>query len=308
MDPQLIAIIEDYARTHGLNLPPHQIVSDMVTAGPSGVEQLLSLLGVSINADDPADNVQAQKGQAEREGRLMDAQTKFPAHEEQSAGQLAGVGGRDQMSELMQAASGIGQSLGGALSGTMQPFSQLGQQFPQAAQQAMQAGMGALQHGAGGAGALPGLAAAGGGLGGGAAELAGAAGGAGGGLASTVPSAQLGPPPTPSANTVPASATTAPVSPTAPQATGMGRGGMGGMPMVPPGAMQGGGGTGSDAKADTKRVVPPSVKNGSPVQGRISPPLAKPEVIKRVEGKPVATRRILAPDHKPEVDDADQGG
>ena len=50
MDPKLVAIIENYARTHGLNLPPHQIVSDMVASGPSGVEQLLAMLGMSVNA------------------------------------------------------------------------------------------------------------------------------------------------------------------------------------------------------------------------------------------------------------------
>jgi hypothetical protein len=310
MNPELIAIIEDYARTHGLNLPPHQIVSDMVAGGPSGVEQLLAMLGVSINAGDPADNAQAQAGQAEREARLTDAQAKFPANEEQSAAQLAGVGGRDPMSQMSQLSglTGIGQSLGGALSGTMQPFAQLGQQVPSAGMQAMQAGMGALQHGASSAataGALHGgLLGAGGGLGAAGSGLAGAAGGAAG----TVPSSPLGPPPTPSANTAPASSpTTSPVPPGSAEATRMARGGMAGMPMVPPGAMQGAGGTGSDAKADTKRVVPPSVKNGSPVQGRISPPPATPEVVKRVEGKPVATRRIVAPDQKPEADGADQG-
>jgi hypothetical protein len=309
MDPKLVAIIEDYARTHGLNLPPHQIMSDMVAAGPSGVEQLLAMLGTSINADDPADNAQAQAGQAEREARLMDAQTKFPANEEQSAAHMAGVGSRDpmsQMSGLTQAASGIGQSLTGALSGVFQPFTQLGQQVPSAGMQAMQAGMGALRGAGGGAAAAGGgLLGAGGGLGGGAAELA----GAGGGVAGTVPSAQLGPPPAPSANTVPASSTS--TSPTVPdsseQARGP-RGGMAGMPMVPPGGMQGAGAAGSDPKADAKRVVPPSVKNGAPVQGRITPPPAVPEVIKRVEGKPVATRRILAPDQKPETDSADQSG
>jgi hypothetical protein len=310
MNPQLVAIIEDYARTHGMNLPPHQIMSDMVAAGPSGVEQLLAMLGTSINAGDPADNAQAQAGQAEREARLTDAQTKFPANEEQSAAQMAGVSNRDpmsQMSGLTQAASGIGQSLTGALSGMFQPFTQLGQQVPSAGMQAMQAGMGALRGASGGAaGAGGGLLGAGGGLGGGAAELA----GAGGGAAGTVPSAQLGPPPGPAGNTVPASSTSA--SPTAAdsaeQARGP-RGGMAGMPMMPPGGMQGGGAAGSNPKVDPKRVVPPSVKNGAPVQGRITPPPATPpEVVKRVEGKPVATRRILAPDQKPDIDNADQSG
>ena len=72
---------------------------------------------------------------------------------------------------------------------------------------------------------------------------------------------------------------------------------MGGMPMMPPGAM-GGAANSSDSKADTKRVVPPSVKNGAPVQGRITTPQNAPEVVKRVAGKPVASRRILAPDDK----------
>jgi len=73
------------------------------------------------------------------------------------------------------------------------------------------------------------------------------------------------------------------------------------MPMMPPGAA-GAGASGSDSKAETKRVVPPSVKNGAPVQGRITTPQTAPEVVKRVAGKPIASRRVLAPDHKPEGD------
>ena len=161
----------------------------------------------------------------------------------------------------------------------------------------MQAGMGALQHGAGGAAAageeipaeLLGSTSGAGELGGG-----GAGGGAGGGgLGATTPTAMLGRFP-PSAGTEPASAHigfTCAEQPSG-QATGP-RGAMGGMPMMPPGAMQGGGGAGSDAKPDTKRVVPPAVKNGAPVQGRITTPPPSPEVTKRVDGKPVASRRIL---------------
>ena len=80
----------------------------------------------------------------------------------------------------------------------------------------------------------------------------------------------------------------------------------GGMPMMPPGA-GGGAASGGDSKAETKRVVPPTVKNGAPVQGRITTPQAAPEVVKRVAGKPIASRRILPPDSKVE-DDADQDG
>ena len=76
--------------------------------------------------------------------------------------------------------------------------------------------------------------------------------------------------------------------------------------MMPPAAMHGGPAAGND-KTDTKRVVAPSVKNGAPVQGRITTPPTAPEVIKRVEGKPVAARRILAPDPKPDDDSANPG-
>ncbi len=69
---------------------------------------------------------------------------------------------------------------------------------------------------------------------------------------------------------------------------------------MPPGAVGGAGGTG-DTKTDTNRVVPPAVKNGAPVQGRITTPPAPPAVTKHVQGKPVATRRIIRPD--PEADD-----
>jgi hypothetical protein len=317
MDPKLVAIIENYARAHGLNLPPHQIVSDMVASGPSGVEQLLSLLGVSVNSGDPADNLQAQTGQSRREAGLGAAMTQFPATEQNSAAQLAGVGGKDPMSEftqLMQGATGIGQGLTSSFTGLLQPFTQIAQQIPQQGMQAMQAVMGAAKGAGGGAaaaGAIPEeLLGAGGGLAGGAAgELGGAAGGAGAGLASTIPASQLGPPPTPSAGTVPASSTTTPPVPAPPPDAAAGpRGGMGGMPMMPPSAMGGAGGSGGDSKTDTKRVVPPSVKNGAPVQGRIVAPPTAAEVVKRVAGKPVASRRILAPDQKPEDDDgADQG-
>jgi len=77
---------------------------------------------------------------------------------------------------------------------------------------------------------------------------------------------------------------------------------MGGMPMMPPGAM-GGAGASSTDKPDTKRVVPPSVKNGAPVQGRITTPQTAPEVVKRIAGKPVASRRILTPDDKRDDED-----
>ncbi len=80
----------------------------------------------------------------------------------------------------------------------------------------------------------------------------------------------------------------------------------GGMPMMPPGAAHGAA-SGSESKTETKRVVPPSVKNGAPVQGRVTTPQAAPEVVKRVAGKPVATRRLLVPEEKRD-DDEDETG
>jgi hypothetical protein len=68
---------------------------------------------------------------------------------------------------------------------------------------------------------------------------------------------------------------------------------MAGVPMVPPGTMTGAGAD-RDAKAETKRISVPQVRNGTPVQGRLTAPPVAP-VMKRVEGKPVASRRIIAP-------------
>jgi hypothetical protein len=39
------------------------------------------------------------------------------------------------------------------------------------------------------------------------------------------------------------------------------------------------------------------------VQGRIAKPQTAPEVVKRIAGKPVASRRILAPDDKRDDDE-----
>jgi hypothetical protein len=302
MDPKLVALIEHYAQTHGFNLPPHQIVSDMVADGPSGVEQLLAMLGMTVNAGDPIDNAQAQLGQAQREAKLNDATTKFPANEEASAGKLAGGEDMLKMAESMpQTASQIAGSLSGAL---IQPFTQIMQTLSQSGNQLLQTGLGAFSKGAGAGAAVPAsalgaeLGAAGGKLGGGAGGGAGAGAGGGG----TSPAAMLGPPPTPGGGTAPASSPHGPpISPPAGEPSSAPRGAGGGMPMMSPAGMHGAGGAGANDKPGTKRVVPPTIKNGAPIQGRITSPLKPPEVVKRIEGKPIATRRILAPE--PRLDD-----
>jgi hypothetical protein len=307
---ELLFELEKWLAAHGLNVPPPPITSDPVPAVRSFFDALLAAVSVAANGGDTADNAGAQAGHAEREAALAGATTKFPANEEESAAKLAGVGDPNKMLEmaqqLPQMATGVAQSVTGALGGLMNPLNQIPQQVAQVGQQAMQMGMSALQQGAGGGAAaaesVPGdLLGAAGGLGGDAGGLAGAAGGAA--LEGTAPASMLGPPPSPSAGTVPMSGpTTPPVQPNAPEPTGGPRGGVAGMPMMPSGAMHSAGGTGSDAKAETKRVVPPSVKNGAPVQGRITAPPAAPEVTKRLQGKPIASRRIIAPDPKPEED------
>ncbi|EUA42115.1 hypothetical protein I553_5975 [Mycobacterium xenopi 4042] len=150
------------------------------------MDALIAVLGAATNADVPTDNTAGQAGYAEREQKLNEAMTKFPANEEQSAAQLAAVGDPNQMLQMAQQvpqmASGIAQGMTGALSGVTQPLNQIPQQLSQVGQQAMQMGMGALQHGGGAAAAesVPAeLLGVGGGLGGAGTDLAGAGGGGG---------------------------------------------------------------------------------------------------------------------------------
>jgi hypothetical protein len=308
-DGQLRIILDQLAQLTG-QPPPPMITPDQLAMGRSAISQLLKVLGIASNSGDPADMSDAQAGYAERGTKTGDALTKFPANEDEASAKLGGVGNQNEMAQMVQQipqiASGIAGGVSGAISGALQPLAQIPQQVAQIGQQAMQAGMGALQHGAGGAAAageaIPGELL---GATGGASELGGAAGVGGGGLGATTPTAMLGPLPAPSAGTEPASShTISPAPPNASTPPAAPRGAMGAMPMMPPGAMHGAAGTGSDAKPDTKRIVAPGVKNGAPVQGRITTPPPAPEVTKRVDGKPIASRRIVLPDHKRDDEDS----
>ena len=74
--------------------------------------------------------------------------------------------------------------------------------------------------------------------------------------------------------------------------------------MMPHG-MGGAGAGGKDDKADTKRISVPAVKNGAPVQGRITTPPPTPVVTKSTDDKKLATRRIVIPsDRTAKADDA----
>ncbi|MFP1155701.1 hypothetical protein ACK280_27145 [Mycobacterium sherrisii] len=285
--------------------PPPGITPDPLATGTVPLSQLLRLLGLAANGGDPQDMTDAENGYAERSAKTADAMAKFPANEAESVGKLGGAGSPAEMAQqIPQMISGVAGGISGAMQGLLQPLSQLPQQAAQIGQQMMQTGMGALQQGAEGAAgagaAIPGEltgSTSGGGEGGG---------GVGGGLGSTTPTSSLSPLPAPSAGTEPASSRTTSIHPPSTSSPANApRGRMSAMPMMPPGAMHGAS-AGKDEKPDTKRIVPPTVKNGAPVQGRITTPPPTAEVIKRVEGKPVASRRIILPDRKLD-DDQDEG-
>jgi hypothetical protein len=274
--------------------PPPPLTPDQIASGTSLMSQLLATLGLAGNVGDPNDMTAAADGHAKRGQKTGDAMTQFPANEQDSSKQLEQLMSTvEQMpQQVMQTFTGLLQSLSQPLNQAMQQVSQISSQLTSALGKA---GQGA------GAAALP-ANALGGALGAGGSALG--AGGAGAGLAgATTPAGNLGPPPTPTASTVPMSSQQAPVT-SPPPAEGAGaRGQMGGgMPMMPPGA-GGGAAGGGDSKAETKRIVPPTVKNGAPVQGRIATPQNAPEVVKRVAGKPIASRRILPAEDKRDDDE-----
>ena len=307
---QINVVLDQLAQVLGLPAPPLSTPDPLAGTG-SIISKLLMVLGAAANLGDPQDNLEAQEGHAERELKTADAAAKFPADEEESAAELTGVGAQgqgDMAQQMPQMISGIAGGIAGAMGGALGPLAQIPQQIAQGAQQAMQMGMGAADQFSG----ATELSDAdllgdslGDELGGEFGDADGAGGGAGGGgseLGGTTPTAMLGPPPVPSASTSPASApATPPPAPASPPSTTGRMGGMGMMPMMPPGAMAGAGGAGKDAKdkADTKRVAVPSVKNGAPVQGRFTTPPPPPTATKRVAGKPVATKRIVAHGEKP---------
>ncbi|HRD11762.1 MAG TPA: hypothetical protein PLI79_07860 [Mycobacterium sp.] len=309
---QLNANADQYLQANGLNVPPPLITSDPLVTGATPIEQLLRVLGLAANAGDPTDNSESVDGHAERDVKTAEAAAKFPAQDEEAATEMAGIAGpgdsAQMAQQLPQMASGIAGALAGAIGGALQPLAQIPQQVAQGAQQAMQTGMGLVQQAGGSAdqlddASLSDLPLDEYGLGTTGLDTGGGGGGdLGGGGGGTTPTAMLGPPPVPSASTYPSSA---PVMPAAPPSTAAppaaASPGMAGMPMVPPGAMHGGGAADKDAKADTKRVSVPTVRNGAPVQGRITtPPPPLPNVTKLVAGKPVATRRIVAPGSPPD--------
>jgi hypothetical protein len=295
---ELQIVLNQLAQTMGLP-PPPPLTPDQVASGTSLMSQLLATLGMAGNAGDPNDMAAAAEGHAKRGEKTGDAMTRFPAQDQEGSQELQQLMGTMQQmpQQVVQTLSGLFQGLSQPLNQAMQQVSQIGSQLTST--------LGKAGQGAGASASLP-AEALGDALGAGGGAI-GAGGGGAGLVGGTTPAGNLGPPPVPSAGTVPMSSQQVPVT-SPPPAEGAGaRGQMGGgMPMMPPGG-GGGAASGSDSKAETKRVVPPSVKNGAPVQGRITTPQAAPEVVKRVAGKPIASRRIPAPADKRDDDEAEAG-
>jgi hypothetical protein len=292
-----------YGRAAGENGAPPTITSDHLVAGLTPVEQLLRVLGLAANADDSGDTADSVAAQAERDIQMIADAEAFAAEDRQASAAMTGVAGPDQVTQMAQQIpqliSGIAGAITGALGGALQPLVQIPQQLAQAATQTgtavspdMDAAETPLMDDFGADfGADLGAdfgADFGGGSGGG---------GGAGGFGGTAPTALLGPPPIPSASTAPAAAPAIPMPATStPSAAPSAAGGMAGVPMIPPGAMQGGATGDRDTKSDTKRVSVPPVPNGSPVQGRLTAPQITPAVTTTIEGKPVATKRIIGLD------------
>ncbi|MCB9410568.1 hypothetical protein [Mycolicibacterium sp.] len=296
--------------------PPPPIVSDPLITGVSPIEQLLRALGLAANAADPRDGADSVEDHDRRAAMAAEAAEKFTDQDDAAAAELGGVAGQDPSAAMLQqapqAVSAIAAAVSGALGAALQPLTQFPQQVAQGAQQAMQTGMGMFAQSSAGyapsiesdpawtddlffdAGHAPAD------VGAGTGEPAGGWSGGAGGATSpggTVPTATLGPPPIPSAGTVPSAAPPRPVpaaSPAAAPATG--GAGLTGMPMVPPGAVGAAANADKESKTPSKRVSVPPVRNGAPVQGRLTAPPSLPAVTKKVEARPVAVRRTVRTD------------
>lgn len=292
---QLNADVQQYLQAAGLNVVPPSITSDPLVTGGVPIEQLLRVLGIAANAGDPQDNAESLELHAERDAITREAAAQFSVQDENAAADMGALdpGSSQLAQQVPQLASGIAAALAGALGGALQPVAQMPQQLAQAAQQIMQTGMGTVQQATAVTSPLDtadtelpdefdeGSAGFGDDVGQGAGDFEG-----------TAPTAMLGPPPIPSAGTFPSAApfTLAP-GPGTTTSTPIPASGVSGMPMVPPGAMRTDG-VDKDAKPDAKRIAVPPVKNGAPVQGRITIPPTP--VTKHVDAsKPVTAKRII---------------
>ena len=301
------ADLDQYLRAAGIDGPPPAITSDPLIAGLTPTEQLLRMLGLAANADDPADIADSVARQTERDSAATESARAFAAEDERAGADL-----NSTAAQIPALIAGIAGAVAGALGGVLQPLGQIPQalgQLPQSVAQISGSGMGGDGERAepdlafddafdefGDTGRFGDTWTGDGGDGGASAAGGVGAGGGPGGVPGTAATGVLGPPPVPSAGTAPASAPALRISPPGVGVAGSpAAAGMAGLPLIPPGAMHPAAAGDKDAKTETKRVAVPTVRNGAPVQGRLVPPPAAPTVVTRVEGKPVATKRVVAP-------------
>ncbi|MCW1958052.1 MAG: hypothetical protein KIH64_005810, partial [Mycobacterium sp.] len=132
--------------------------------GTTPIEQLLRVLGIAANLDDPRDNATGAEQHAERDARTLQAAEAFAVRDGEAAAELESIAGGpyfdeggaaalpDQTSamaqQLPQLAAGIAGSLAGALGGVLQPLTQIPQQAAQGMQQLAQTGLGMFQQSA----------------------------------------------------------------------------------------------------------------------------------------------------------------
>ncbi|MGV1088261.1 MAG: hypothetical protein ACOYBX_09775 [Mycobacterium sp.] len=297
---RLDAAVDRYLQAAALNGAPPPIPSDPLVDGETPIEQLLRVLGLATNTGDPDDSAESAEGQAQRDIWTTDAAGSFAAQDAGAASQLGNV-------------AGIAGMVTGAVAGVLQPMGQIPQQLAQGAQQAIQAAGSLIEQTdpldtspledpvtdstADSVWDTTGFEDAGDPMdSGGPGWDKPSYGGPAAGSDDTAPTAALGPAPLLSPATYPSSSPAVPVTQAGVgAATPAASPAMTGMPMVPPTGLPG---AGAESKAgDTKRVAVPTVRNGTPVQGRINTAIsstqaAGPVVTTRIEGKPVAARRI----------------
>ena len=309
---------------------PSHVSSDPLIGGATPIEQVLRMLGLAANSGDPEDNATAADEHVRRSAMAGAAAEGFAAHDSMAADEVTDVVPQDQSAaaasqQLPQLLTGVAAAVSGGLSGLLQPLGQIPQQIAQGAQQLLQAGaglsppagaviddefnsiddaslsselldedLGYAADGLDGVGSSEGAAGLGDTAGIGAVPAPGVMLAAPATPSATTSSTLAPSAAAPSASTLPASAAGSPTpAPAAHIPPGGPGAGMAGMPMIPPAGLNGAGGADRDEKTDTKRIATPPLRNGTPVQGRITVP--PPLITTTIEGKPVASRRIVMP-------------
>lgn len=127
MADYLDADVERYLQAAALNIAPPPLPSDPLVGGITPIEQLLRVLGLAANADDPTDNADSAEQHARRDAWTTEAAGAFTEQDGGAAQQLPAV------------FSSVAGALSGAVSGLLQPLGQFPQLLAQAAEQAVQA-------------------------------------------------------------------------------------------------------------------------------------------------------------------------